>query len=44
MAHTPHAFENSIFEAYRVDQKKVQAAISLLKEHGYVVFKKDAQL
>jgi hypothetical protein len=31
---------NEIFEAYRLEQKEIQAAILLLKEKGYVVYKK----
>lgn len=30
---------NEIFEAYRIEQKEIQNAVSLLKEKGFVVFK-----
>ncbi len=43
MGHIPHAFENQIFESFRMEEKKVKSAISLLKQHGYVVYKKDSQ-
>lgn len=37
MPHTPHAFENQIFEHYRERAKEINAAIELLKEHNYTV-------
>jgi hypothetical protein len=32
---------NETFEAYRLEQKEIQAAILLLKEKGYTVYKKE---
>ncbi len=32
---------NETFEAYRLEQKEIQAAILLLKEKGYIVYKKE---
>jgi|TARA_R110000772_G_scaffold10520_1_gene33506 hypothetical protein len=37
MAHTPHAFENQIFEHYRTQAKAINDAIALLKEHNYII-------
>lgn len=37
MAHTPHAFENQIFEHYRTQAKAITDAIELLKEHNYTI-------
>ena len=37
MAHTPHAFENQIFEHYRTQAKAINDAILLLKEHNYII-------
>tara|TARA_R110000803_G_scaffold63573_2_gene124255 strand:+ start:347 stop:493 length:147 start_codon:yes stop_codon:yes gene_type:complete len=37
MAHTPHAFENQIFEHYRTQAKAINDAIELLKEHNYII-------
>lgn len=37
MAHTPHAFENQIFEHFRTQQKQLEAAKTLLKDNGYIV-------
>ena len=37
MAHTPHAFENQIFEHYREIAKAITDAIELLKEHNYTI-------
>tara|TARA_R110000796_G_scaffold48672_4_gene116710 strand:- start:2263 stop:2415 length:153 start_codon:yes stop_codon:yes gene_type:complete len=37
MSHTPHAFENQIFEHYREKQKSINNAITLLKENNYTI-------
>ena len=37
MAHTPHAFENQIFEHFRTHQKHIDVAKNLLKDNGYIV-------
>tara|TARA_R110000822_G_scaffold162902_1_gene303224 strand:- start:471 stop:680 length:210 start_codon:yes stop_codon:yes gene_type:complete len=37
MAHTPHAFENQIFDHYRKQAKAINDAIELLVKHNYTV-------
>lgn len=39
MAHEPNAFESSIFEHYRIQEKakKINNAIKILIEHNYIV-------
>tara|TARA_B100001093_G_C26160464_1_gene731350 strand:+ start:462 stop:581 length:120 start_codon:yes stop_codon:yes gene_type:complete len=34
---------NETFEAYRLEQKKIQDAVLLLKDKGYKVYKEDEQ-
>jgi transcription initiation factor IIE alpha subunit len=36
-----HPFESEIFEAFRIRQKKINKAIELLKEHDYIILKKE---
>ena len=36
-----HAFENQIFEHFRSEQNKIKEDISLLKENGYSIYKKE---
>jgi hypothetical protein len=36
-----HAFESEIFEAFRTNEKKIVKAANLLKENGYIVYKKN---
>tara|TARA_R100001443_G_scaffold116254_1_gene136188 strand:- start:529 stop:675 length:147 start_codon:yes stop_codon:yes gene_type:complete len=40
MKHEHHPFENQIFDHYRINKKKIEAAIKLLQEHGYTVYEK----
>ena len=35
-----HAFENEIFEEFRIQQKEIDKAIELLKKHGYIIYEK----
>ena len=35
----PNPFENEIFEAYRVKQKKIKKAVRFLQKNGYKVYK-----
>ena len=35
----PNPFENEIFEAFRVKEKKIQKAIKFLQKNGYKVYK-----
>jgi len=37
MAHTPHAFENQIFDHFRKNAEKINKAIEFLVEHNYTV-------
>ena len=37
MSHTPHAFENKIFDHYRTQAKSINDAIELLVKHNYTV-------
>tara|TARA_R110000796_G_scaffold122787_1_gene237124 strand:+ start:422 stop:571 length:150 start_codon:yes stop_codon:yes gene_type:complete len=37
MSHTPHAFENQIFEHFRTQEKRINAAKKLLKDNGYII-------
>jgi len=32
---------NEIFDTYRIEQKKIEEAIQLLKENGYAIYKKE---
>ncbi len=32
---------NEIFDTYRLDQKKIQDAIELLRDNNYIVLRKD---
>jgi|TARA_S200002703_G_C3744254_1_gene228953 hypothetical protein len=40
MKHDHNAFENQIFNHYRINKKKIEEAIKLLQEHGYSVYEK----
>ncbi len=35
-----HPFENEIFSHFRKEQAEIDKAISLLKRHGYFIYKK----
>lgn len=35
-----HPFENEIFTHFREEQAEINKAISLLKRHGYFIYKK----
>ena len=37
MSHTPHAFENQIFDHFRKNAEKINKAIEFLVEHNYTV-------
>ena len=37
MGHEPRAFENQIFEHYRIQEKSINNAIQLLIKHNYTV-------
>ncbi len=38
MPHKPNAFENEIFNAFRVKEKKIKDSIEFLKLNGYKVY------
>jgi DNA-binding PadR family transcriptional regulator len=40
MKHNHNAFENQIFNHYRINKKKIEEAIKFLQEHGYIVYEK----
>jgi hypothetical protein len=44
MAHTPHPFENQIFDHYRQKAKEINEAIELLIEHNYTVVNLEGQI
>jgi hypothetical protein len=44
MSHTPHAFENQIFDHYRQQAKKINKSIELLVEHNYTVVDLEGQI
>jgi hypothetical protein len=44
MGHTPHAFENQIFNHYREKAKEINLAIELLVEHNYTVVDLQGQI
>jgi|TARA_R110000787_G_scaffold39547_1_gene98994 hypothetical protein len=44
MGHIPHAFENEIFENYRVEAQKIHKAITLLARQGYTLIDLEGQV
>jgi hypothetical protein len=44
MSHTPHAFENQIFDHYRQKANEINKAIELLVEHNYTVVDLEGQI
>ena len=44
MSHTPHAFENQIFDHYRQKAKEINKAIELLVQHNYTVVDLEGQI
>lgn len=40
MKHDHNAFENQIFNHYRINKKKIEQAIKLLQEQGYTIYEK----
>ena len=39
MTHEHNAFENQIFDHFRVKEKKIEKAKKLLKENGFTIIK-----
>ena len=39
-----HPFENQIFHHYRTTKTGINAAIQLLKNHGYVIYEKQKEV
>ena len=35
---------NEIFDTYRIEQKKIEEAIKLLKDKGYFIYKKEEEI
>ena len=44
MSHTPHAFENQIFDHFRNNAEKINKAIEFLVEHNYTVIDLEGQI
>lgn len=41
MENTHHPFENEIFNAFRVNERKIKKYIEFLKENGYKIYKEE---